>query len=78
MSEIIGRAYEPADLPTMSFDNQRWFGDWVSYRSHGDVGYYLGCRFVRFILQQYAFDEILSFEIDQVVALYEQFAQNCA
>ena len=62
-----------ADLPTMSFAAQRWFGDWVSYRGRGDVGYYLGCRFVRFILKTHSFDEILSFEIDQVEAEYEKF-----
>ena len=38
------------DLKTMASDSQRYFGDWVSYNGHGDVGYYLGCRFVRFIL----------------------------
>ena len=65
-----------ADLPTMTHDTQRWFGDWVSYCGHGDVGYYLGCRFVRFILQKHAFDEILSFEIGQVEALYQQFIRQ--
>lgn len=62
-----------ADLPAMTFANQRWFGDWVQYEGRGDVGYYLGCRFVRFILEKYAFDDILSFEIGQVDALYQQF-----
>lgn len=62
-----------ADLPTMSFANQRWFGDWVRYCDRGDVGYYLGCRFVRFILEKFAFDEIISFELDQIEALYQQF-----
>lgn len=65
-----------ADLPAMTFASQRWFGDWVKYQGRGDVGYYLGCRFVRFILEKYAFDEILSFEIDQVEALYLQFIQQ--
>ena len=62
-----------ADLPSMTFAAQRWFGDWVRYCGHGDVGYYLGCRFVRFILQNHSFDEILSFEIDQVEAEYEKY-----
>lgn len=62
-----------ADLPTMTYDNQRWFGDWVNYCGRGDVGYYLGCRFVRFILRKYAFDAILSFEIGQVEAQYQHF-----
>ena len=62
-----------ADLPGMTQASQRWFGDWVQYEGRGDVGYYLGCRFVRFILEKYAFAEILSFDIDQVEALYGQF-----
>ena len=57
----------------MTFDNQRWFGDWVNYCGRGDVGYYLGCRFVRFILQSHSFDEILSFEIGQVEEQYQHF-----
>lgn len=65
-----------ADLSAMTFANQRWFGDWVEYLGRGDVGYYLGCRFVRFILEQYAFDSILSFEIDQVEALYARFIHH--
>lgn len=64
-----------ADLPSMTFADQRWFGDWVRYCGRGDVGYYLCCRFVRFILTQYAFDAILSFEIDQVDQLYGNFIQ---
>lgn len=62
-----------ADLPTMAFESQRWFGDWVNYCGRGDVGYYLGCRFVRFILEKHSFNEILSLEIDQVESLYKQF-----
>ena len=70
-SEIL-RDFD-ADLPTLTFASQRWFGDWVKYRGHGDVGYYLGCRFVRFILQDYPFDEIISFGIEQVEAAYQRF-----
>ena len=62
-----------ADLPSMTASNQRWFGDWVRYEGRGDVGYYLGCRFVRFILERYAFDSILSFEIEQVESLFNEF-----
>ena len=61
------------DLPTMTRGDQRYFGDWVSYRGHGDVGYYLGCRFVRFILEKHEFDEIIRFDIDTVRELYREF-----
>ena len=61
------------DLNTMTFATQRWFGDWVEYRGHGDAGYYLGCRFVRYVLSMYELDEIISFDMDTVTRLYRQF-----
>lgn len=59
----------------MSFANQRYFGDWVSYNGHGDVGYYLGCRFVRYILLSCEFDEIICFDIAKVKELFECFTR---
>lgn len=64
------------DLKTMTFATQRYFGDWVSYQGHSDVGYYLGCKFVRFILSGYDFDDIISFDIDKVTELYRQFTRS--
>ena len=61
------------DLKTMSQADQRYFGDWVSYNGRGDVGYYLGCRFVRYILSDYGFDEIICFDIAKVKELFERF-----
>ena len=61
------------DLKTMASDSQRYFGDWVSYNGHGDVGYYLGCRFVRFILSAHKLDEIISFDLDTVAQFYHEF-----
>lgn len=61
------------DLETMTFADQRYFGDWVEYHGHGDVGYYLGCRFVRHILSMYGFDEIIRFDMDTVSQLYKRF-----
>lgn len=62
-----------ADLPTMGFANQRYFGDWVSYMGHGDVGYYLGCRFLQFICSKYKFDDVINYDIGRVETLYERF-----
>ena len=61
------------DLKTMTFSNQCYFGDWVKYKGRGDVGYYLGCQFVRYILSWYKFDEIICFDMDRVTQLYQQF-----
>lgn len=63
------------DLDTMRRDNQRWFGDWVRYEGRGDVGYFLGARFVAFICRDRAFDEILSLEPEEVGALYLAFCR---
>ena len=41
------------DLPTMNKLNQRYFGDWVSYYGYGDVGYYLGTKFVHYLINKY-------------------------
>lgn len=61
------------DLETMTLSDQRYFGDWVEYRGHGDVGYYLGCRFVRYVLSMYELDEIICFDMDAVTRLYQRF-----
>ena len=60
-------------LKTMTYANQRYFGDWVEYNGHMDVGYYLGCQFVRYMLSMYEFDEIICFDIDIVTQLFKQF-----
>ena len=63
------------DLKEMTFANQRYFGDWAVYNGHHDVGYYLGCQFVRHILSVYELDEIICFDIDMVKDSYKQFVQ---
>ena len=63
------------DLTNMTFENQRYFGDWVYYNEHNDVGYYLGARFVQFICKKYQFDDILSFDIELVEKLYLEFME---
>ena len=65
-----------SDLKTMTPADQCYFGDWVSYNGRGDVGYYLGCRFVRYILSDYGFDEIIGFDIDRVKELFERFIRG--
>ena len=55
-----------ADLPGMTYENQRYFGDWARYEGKGDVGYYLGARFVRFLLQNDGFDRLICYDAEQV------------
>ena len=65
-----------ADLDTMQRENQRWFGDWVSYEGRGDVGYYLGAKFVDFICSERDFDDILALDAETVESLYLMFVQE--
>lgn len=65
-----------ADLDTMRWENQRWFGDWVSYEGRGDVGYYLGAKFVDFICSERGFDDILALDAETVESLYLMFVQE--
>lgn len=62
-----------ADLNSMTLKNQRYFGDWINYHNHSDVGYYLGARFVQYICSKNKFDDILSFDIDRVLALFNEY-----
>lgn len=64
------------DLPTMTRSNQCYFGDWVSYNGKGDVGYYLGTRFVQHLCSKYNFDRLINFEIDSVYLEYLSFTES--
>lgn len=61
------------DLDTMTRDSQRYFGDWADFCGYGDVGYYLGARFVRFLLTYDSFDSLISYDTDQVRKGFEKY-----
>lgn len=61
------------DLTTMTPQNQRYFGDWVRLDGHGDTGYYLGTRFVRYLMRFSTFDRIIGYDIEAVKAGFDAF-----
>lgn len=63
------------DLPGMTRQNQRYFGDWVSYYGRGDVGYYLGTKFVYCFCERYRFAELINLKIEDVYEEYMVFAE---
>lgn len=65
-----------ADLDTMTRGNQRYFGDWAIFNGYGDVGYYLGTRFVRFLLGSVCFDDLISYDADDVRTGFEMFSAS--
>ncbi|MBQ7010566.1 MAG: hypothetical protein IJN63_02575 [Clostridia bacterium] len=65
-----------SDLPTMTRSNQRYFGDWVSYRGKGDVGYYLGTKFVQQLCDRYSIEQLIKMNIDDVYREYLTFTES--
>ena len=61
------------DLSTMTRADQCYFGDWVRFEGYGDTGYYLGARFVRFLLQFDSFESLIRYDLNTVRAGYERF-----
>lgn len=74
-AELILQSFRD-DLPVMTHENQRYFGDWVRFHGHGDTGYYLGARFVRFLLASDAFDRLIGYGIAEVKAGFDRFLQT--
>lgn len=74
--DLIRRSFAQ-DRMTMTEENQRYFGDWVSFEGHGDTGYYLGARFVRFLLDSDSFDNLISYDAEQVSSGFERFLRQC-
>lgn len=65
-----------SDLPDMTPKNQRYFGDWADYCGRGDVGYYLGARFVHFLLQKYEFENVINLDAETVYSLFEEYCKK--
>ena len=75
-SEIL--ADFDGDLPAMNRHNQRYFGDWCDYHGWGDTGYYLGARFVRRLLEQFPFQQLIDLPPERVWPLYQEFVRQYA
>ena len=72
--QMVKDFYE--DLPAMTKANQNYFGDWVSYNGKGDVGYYLGTKFVQHLREKYDFERLISMKIDEVYREYLMFTEQ--
>ena len=64
------------DLQTMTPDDQRYFGDWVSFEGRGDTAYFLGTKFVRYMQKSDEFDHIIAYDIDTVKEKFKSFCDE--
>ena len=65
------------DLDTMTRQNQRYFGDWCRYHGNGDVGYYLGARYIQYLVKEHSFDDLITYDLPVVMELYSEFMEMC-
>lgn len=53
---------------------QDFFGDWSSYNGHSDVGYFLGCRFIRHLMKRYSLKDIANMKYKTLNKSFTEFA----
>ena len=73
---FLWQLFSDKDLLGMTPSNQRYFGDWVNYSGHGDVGYYLGSHWIQSLLKHWSFDEIICFSQESFVAHYREYIRT--
>lgn len=65
------------DRYTMNHKNQRYFGDWTRFEGYGDTGYYLGTKFIRYLMKNETFDNLILFDIEKIKESFERFMTAC-
>lgn len=55
---------------------QDFFGDWQSYKGHSDVGYFLGCRFVEYLMKTYSLRKIANMKYNALNKAFTEFANT--
>lgn len=55
---------------------QDFFGDWCSYNGHSDVGYFLGKRFVRYLMKKYTLKDIANMRYRALNKAFTAFANT--
>lgn len=53
---------------------QDFFGDWCFYNGHSDVGYFLGCRFVEYLMKTYSLKVIANMKYNILNKAFKEFA----
>lgn len=55
---------------------QDFFGDWCSYNGYSDVGYYLGCKFVEYLMKTYTLKEVANLPYRKLNKAFAAFAKQ--
>lgn len=55
---------------------QDFFGDWRSYQGHSDVGYYLGCEFIKYLEKDAPLIQIAKLSLPEVGRAFDAFVRE--
>lgn len=55
---------------------QPFYGDWSHYQGYSDVGYYLGCEFIKSLLTKYSLTEVTNLNIGVITREFKNYARN--
>jgi len=54
---------------------QEFFGDWCNYQGYSDVGYYIGCEFIKWLSEKYALNDLAKLDSSAVFREFQNFAK---
>jgi hypothetical protein len=54
---------------------QDFFGDWCNYKGYSDVGYFLGCQFIKYLQTKYKLKEIANLPYEALITEFKSFAK---
>ena len=55
---------------------QDFFGDWCNYLGHSDTGYFLGCQYIKYMLQRYAINEIANMDYPTLSKEFDNYTEQ--
>ena len=65
-----------AEAARLTWLRQRFYVERVSFEGHPEVGFYLGARFVRFLMEKMTFDEVLRLPLSQIQQSFDAFCAS--
>ena len=57
-------------------DTQAFFGDWCNYLGYSDVGYFLGCQYIKYMLQKYTINEIANLDFQTLSKEFDNYVEQ--
>jgi hypothetical protein len=53
---------------------QDFFGDWCAYQGYSDVGYFIGCEFIKHLAEKFSLRELAALDLNTVYQEFSEYA----